>query len=119
MKDTTFKAIVPQLKMLPNVVDDMLVYQAWDSYDNWLVRRRQVKKGTKAVTVKLPIREQVYDKETDEVLSTREYERTLVVFHHSMTDPISGRIQDEVGTWDVENRERQYFLDGMDEAVAA
>ena len=108
MKETTFKGIKPQLvKMGFN--DEILSHKQWDSYNSWNIRDRQVKHGQKSTSLKLKMKQQVLDTETDEVLSERDYDQFIKVFHHSQTDPVDKtEILEDVGTFDVENGDKTY-----------
>ena len=55
------------------------------------------------------MRQQILDTETDEVLSERDYDKFIQVFHHSQTDPVDKtEILEDVGTFDVENGDKTY-----------
>jgi hypothetical protein len=108
MKETTFMGIKPQLVKL-GFSDEILTHQQWDSYNNWNIRDRQVKNGQKSTGLKLKIRQQVLDTETDGVLSERDFDQFIKVFHHSQTDPIDKTgILEDVGTFDMENGDKTY-----------
>ena len=108
MKETTFKGIKPQLvKMGFN--DEILTHQQWDSYNSWNIRDRQVKNGQKALSLTLKMRQQVLDRESDDVLSERDYDQFIKVFHHSQTDPVDKTgILEDVGSFDMENGDKTY-----------
>ena len=108
MKETTFKGIKPQLvKMGFN--DEILSHEQWDSYNNWNIRDRQVKNGQKSTSLKLKMKQQVLDTETSEVLSERDYDQFIKVFHHSQTDPVDKtQILEDVGNFDMENGDKTY-----------
>ena len=108
MKETTFKGIKPQLvKMGFN--DEILSHKQWDSYNNWNIRDRQVKNGQKSTSLKLKMKQQVLDTETSEVLSERDYDQFIKVFHHSQTDPVDKtQILEDVGNFDMENGDKTY-----------
>ena len=108
MKETNFKGIKPQLvKMGFN--DEILSHEQWDSYNNWNIRDRQVKNGQKSTSLKLKMKQQVLDTETDEVLSERDYDQFIKVFHHSQTDPVDKtQILEDVGNFDMENGDKTY-----------
>ena len=108
MKETNFKGIKPQLvKMGFN--NEILSHEQWDSYNNWNIRDRQVKNGQKSTSLKLKMKQQVLDTETDEVLSERDYDQFIKVFHHSQTDPVDKtQILEDVGNFDMENGDKTY-----------
>ena len=108
MKETTFKGIKPQLVKL-GFNDEILSHEQWDSYNNWNIRDRQVKNGQKSTSLKLKMKQQVLDTETDEVLSERDYDQFIKVFHHSQTDPVDKtQILEDVGNFDMENGDKTY-----------
>ena len=108
MKETTFKGIKPQLVKL-GFNDEILSHEQWDSYNNWNIRDRQVKNGQKSTSLKLKMKQQVLDTETDEVLSERDYDQFIKVFHHSQTDPVDKTgILEDVGNFDMENGDKTY-----------
>ena len=108
MKETTFKGIKPQLVNL-GFSDEILSHQQWDSYNNWNIRDRQVKNGQKSTSLKLKMKQQVLDTETNEVLSERDYDQFIKVFHHSQTDPVDKTgILEDVGDFDMENGDKTY-----------
>ena len=122
MKETTFKGIKPQLvKMGFN--NEILSHEQWDSYNNWNIRDRQVKNGQKSTSLKLKMKQQVLDTETDEVLSERDYDQFIKVFHHSQTDPVDKtQILEDVGNFDMENGDKTYdqssLVTNSDDGVA-
>ena len=108
MKETTFKGIKPQLvKMGFN--DEILSHEQWDSYNAWNIRDRQVKNGQKSTSLKLKMKQQILDTETNEVLSERDNDKFIQVFHHSQTDPVDKTgILEDVGNFDMENGDKTY-----------
>ena len=108
MKETTFKGIKPQLvKMGFN--DEILSHEQWDSYNAWNIRDRQVKNGQKSTNLKLKMKQQILDTETNEVLSERDNDKFIQVFHHSQTDPVDKTgILEDVGDFDMKNGDKTY-----------
>jgi len=108
MKETTFKGIKPQLvKMGFN--DEILSHKQWDSYNAWNIRDRQVKNGQKSTSLKLKMKQQILDTETNEVLSERDNDKFIQVFHHSQTDPVDKTgILEDVGDFDMKNGDKTY-----------
>ena len=108
MKETTFMGIKPQLvKMGFN--DEILNHKQWDNYAKWNIRDRQVKNGQKSTSLKLKMKQQILDTETNEVLSERDNDKFIQVFHHSQTDPVDKTgILEDVGNFDMENGDKTY-----------
>jgi hypothetical protein len=108
MKETTFKGIKPQLVKL-GFNDEILSHEQWDSYNAWNIRDRQVKNGQKSTSLKLKMKQQILDTETNEVLSERDNDKFIQVFHHSQTDPVDKTgILEDVGNFDMENGDKTY-----------
>ena len=108
MKETTFKGIKPQLVKL-GFNDEILSHEQWDSYNAWNIRDRQVKNGQKSTNLKLKMKQQILDTETNEVLSERDNDKFIQVFHHSQTDPVDKTgILEDVGDFDMKNGDKTY-----------
>ena len=106
MKETTFKGIKPQLVKM-GINDEILTHEQWDSYNNWNIRDRQVKNGQKSTSLKLKMKQQILDTETNEVLSERDNDKFIQVFHHSQTDPVDKTgILEDVGDFDMKNGDK-------------
>ena len=103
MKEVEFAGVKPQLVNM-GFSDETLTHPQWDTYNNWMVRGRQVKRGKKSPILRLKIRQQILDTQTDDVLSMKEYDKPVYVFHHTQTDPVDKTdILEAVGNYDDEN----------------
>ena len=111
MEVVVFEAVKNQLSDR-GYLADQLEHGAWDTYENWKDRGRQVARGQKGIKVTLTERTQRINKDSGDVIKEWERDFYMDVWHHSKTTKIDRARHLEInGDFDVRNGNTEYGLE--------